>query len=544
MAFAAPRTDRDLLTRRQLLVKGAGGAAGLALVGGGLAGAVELLGGGSSELPSHSYVHSRAAARFFVSRPDLHPPDTEITGGDVAPEYLFLGTSAYGPVQAGPLILDGRGEPAWFKPATEKHWMTDVRVARYRGKPVLTWWEGDVTLSGFGQGEGVIMDTSYREIARVRAVGGRHIDMHEFLLTPEGTALFTCTPVKVPADLSSVGGPTNGTALEGIIQEVDVATGRLLFEWRSLEHVPISDSYFPYKEGYDYLHLNSIEITPDGSLLVSARHTWAVYKLERRTGNVMWRLGGKSSDFFQDNKLLFAWQHDARQPVPGTLTVFDDGAAQFANGFGQRNTESQSRGVALAVDERGRRVSIRQLYRHPKPLLSPAMGNLQTLPDGRVLLGWGDLGIASEFDADGRWLNDARFGNRHDSYRAYRYPWNGAPVDQPAVAVRALAGGPEGASRGSSASGSTRGSGASGTRGSSDTRRALYTTWNGATAVAAWLVERGGRPDEVRSVGTARRRGFETVIPLSGAAAGGGYARVTAVDVSGRRLGSSQVVRV
>lgn len=523
MAYAAPPADRDALTRRQLLVKGAGGAAGLALVGGGVAGAVQLLRGSSPNLPSHAYSRSRGAARYFVSRPDLHPPAVEITGGHVSPEYLFLGPSAYGPVQAGALILDGQGEPTWFKPATHKHWLTDVRVASYRGEPVLTWWEGYVTLSGFGQGVGVITDSSYREIARVKAAGGRQIDMHEFLLTPQGTALVTCTPEKVRADLSSIGGPADGTALEGIIQEVDVATGRLLFEWRSLQHIPISDSYFPFKEGYDYLHLNSIAITPDGHLLVSARHTWSVYKLDRRSGEVIWRLGGKSSDFAHDNKLLFAWQHDARQPGPGSITVFDDGAAQFADGFGQRNTESQSRGVALAVDERARSVSIRQLYRHPKPLLSPAMGNFQTLPGGNVLLGWGDLGFASEFDPDGRWLNDARFGNRHDSYRAYRYPWRGTPVDRPALAVRTLAG--------SVAPGLTGG-------------RALYASWNGATEISAWLVERGGRRDDLRTVGTAPRRGFETVIPLAGPARGGGYARVTAVDGSGRRLGSSGVVKV
>ncbi len=524
MALAGSRTDRDLLTRRQLLVKGAGGAAGLALLGGGVAGAVELLSGSSPELPSHAYFASRGAARDFVTRPDLHPPAAEIRGGDVAPGYLFLGPSAYGPVQAGALLLDSRGEPAWFSPATHKHWLTDVKAASYRGKPVLTWWEGYVTLSGFGQGEGVITDSSYREIARVKAAGGRQIDMHEFLLTPQGTALFTCTPVRVRADLSSVGGPVDGTALEGIIQEVDVATGRLLFEWRSLEHIPISDSYFPYKEGYDYMHLNSIDITPDGNLLVSARHTWAVYKLDRRTGKVIWRLGGKSSDFAQSNKLLFAWQHDARQPAPGRITVFDDGAAQFADGFGQRNTESQSRGVALDVDESGRKVSIQQLYHHPKPLLSPAMGNFQTLPNGHVLLGWGDLGFASEFEAGGRWLNDTRFGNRHDSYRAYKYPWHGTPLDRPTLAVRAL-----GAS-----GGVTRGSGV----------RGLYASWNGATAVDAWVVERGGRPDDVRPVGTARRRGFETVIPLTGPARGGGYARVTAMDAAGQSLGSSGVVRV
>jgi hypothetical protein len=508
MTLAAPGTESRLLTRRGLL-KGAGAAAGAALLGGG---AAALFSGGElPELLSYRSFVSRGAARDFVSRPDLHPPAAVVHGGDVGPGFLFLGPSAYGPVQAGSLLLDRHGEPAWFLPATHKRWTTDVRLQYYRGQPVLTWWEGQVTLSGFGQGEGVIMDTSYREIARVRAARGRAIDMHEFVLTPQGTALFTCCPEAVRADLTSIGGPPDGTALEGVIQEVDVASGRLLFEWRSLDHIPVSDSYFPFKENYDYLHVNSIELTPDGQLLISARHTWALYKLERRSGDVIWRLGGKSSDFVQDNPMLFAWQHDARQPRPGVITVFDDGAAQFADGFGEKDTASQSRGVTLNVDEGGRKVSIVQSYVHPRHLLSRAMGNFQTLPNGHVVLGWGDLGIASEFTADGRWLADTKFGNRHDSYRAYRYPWLGNPLDVPAVVSRR-------------------------TRDGSST---LYVSWNGSTSVTHWIVSTGRPGGTLRPIGAAARRGFETVIPRMPA---NGVAQVTAVSADGRKLASSRVV--
>jgi hypothetical protein len=527
MTFAAPRTESNLLSRRQLL-KGAGGAAGLALIGGGVAGALRLFGGsGLPHLRSYASSFSHGAGRDFVSRPDLHPPVAEVVGGgaspsdglgvggEVGPGYVFLGTSAYGPVQAGSLLVDRQGEPAWFLPATHKRWMTDVRLQQYRDQPVLTWWEGQVTLSGFGRGEGVIMDRSYREIARVRAARGRAIDMHEFVLTPSGTALFTCCPEPARADLTAVGGPADGSVLQGIVQEVDVATGRLVFEWRSLEHIPVGDSYFPFKEDYDYLHANSIELTPDGHLLVSARHTWALYKLDRRSGDVIWRLGGKSTDFDEDDKARFAWQHDARQPQPGVITVFDDGAAQFADGFGEKDTESQSRGVALDVDEGGRKVTVAQTYlhsRHPQ-VLSKAMGNMQTLPDGNVLIGWGDKGIASEYTADGRWLADLKFGNRHDSYRAYKYPWRGAPLEAPSLAV-------------------VRGR---------DRTSSLYVSWNGATDVSGWIVSTGLREGALRDVGIALRRGFETVIPRLPS---NGVARVTAVDAAGRKLRSSGVVRL
>ena len=141
----------------------------------------------------------------------------------------------------------------------------------------------------------MILDSAYRQVGRVRAANGRHADLHELLLTPEGTVLLTCYPDSVPSDLSAVGGPRRRQVLQSVIQEIDVRTGRLLFEWRSLEHVPVTESYFPGWGVYDYLHVNSIDITPDGHLLVSARNTWALYRLHRRTGRVLWRPGASPS---------------------------------------------------------------------------------------------------------------------------------------------------------------------------------------------------------------------------------------------------------
>src|SRR6202034_1834303 len=133
--------------------------------------------------------------------------------------------------------------------------------------------------------------------------------------------------------------------------EIEVASGRVLMEWRSLDHIAISESYLPPGRGvYDYFHLNSIEVLPDGNLLISARHTWALYKLDRKTGRVIWRLGGKRSDFAIEKQARFSWQHHARRVGPGTITVFDDGAAVVPNTLSVRQTESQSRGLILAVD--------------------------------------------------------------------------------------------------------------------------------------------------------------------------------------------------
>lgn len=521
MDGGGPRRRPQPLTRRQLL-KAAGGAAGVIALGGGAYGASRAFGGLRT---LHSYApRATGVAREFVSLPDLRPPTAELTAPEpsrfrdpvVAPGYLMLGPSAKGPVQAGPLLLDNHGEPVWSRPISRALWATDTRLQHYRGQPVLTWWQGAMTVIGFGHGEATLVDRSYREVASVRAGNGRAMDIHEFMVTPQGTALFTCFPERVPADLSSIGGPSDGTVLEGVIQEVDIATGRVLLEWRSLDHIPVSDSFFPPETGYgfDYVHLNSIDIASDGNLLVSGRHTWALYKIDRRTGQIIWRLGGKSSDFDSDDDARFSWQHDARQLGDGTVTVFDDGAARFADTAGFRENERQSRGVVLDVDEGGRKVGLLRSYRHPDPLLANSMGNFQTLPDGHALLGWGNKAVASEFEADGTLLADLDFGEGHGSYRSYRYPWTGTPASLPAVAAR----------RNHDGRGAT-----------------LYASWNGATEVTDWVVSTAERAGRLRPAGIARRQGFETAILLPGSP---GYANVTALDATGRHLGSSRAVRV
>src|ERR687898_942850 len=195
------------------------------------------------------------------------------------------------------MIVDNRGELVWFRPMRgEGVRAMDFKVQSYRGEPVLTYYQGVGTT--YGRGEYVILDSSYREMTRVRAGNGYLGDHHEFLITPQGTALFTIySPVRW--DLSSVGGPENGMVLDGIAQEVDIATGEVLFEWHSLDHVGLEESYGEkyYSDQLDYFHINSIDVDYDDNLLISARNTCATYKIERSTGEVLWRFGGKASDF-------------------------------------------------------------------------------------------------------------------------------------------------------------------------------------------------------------------------------------------------------
>jgi hypothetical protein len=481
----------------------------------------ELLGGPDVDRPIRSYPTApRGSVHAFSSRPDLRPPAIAMTKSRAAPGYVFLGPGTTddftkgapeaGP-QMGPLIVDERGEVVWFRPLRGTRWATNVMVSRYKREPVLTWWEGNVIYPGFGKGEGVILDRSYTEIARVRAGQGRQTDFHEFQLTPEGTALLTCYPRRVPMDLSPVGGPRNGTALESIFQEVDIHTGKVLLEWRSLEHVPVSESREPARDPflkpYDYLHINSIDVLPDGHLLVSGRATFALYKLHRRTGEVIWRLGGKRSDFTISDDARFAWQHDARSVGDGLISVFD-------NGKGPVNVEPQSRAIVLKVDTSRRTVELAHAYHPPHGLLAGSMGSVQVLPDGHVVVGWGAEPYISEFAPDGTIVADARLPTDLLSYRAYRFSWKAIPPEPPALGAH---------------------------RHPTTGRPVLYASWNGSTGVTHWRVHTGIAPDSLKPLGIAKRHGFETAIPLG---AGDAYAAIEALDPSRRELAKSLTIRV
>ncbi len=431
-------------TRRQVLQRGgiaAVGVAGLA----GLAGylwphpdspaGTQPAAGTPSASPSAPDSPSAAqpAARpsgdvdYFVTRSDLHPPVVSVTQGAGAGEgpYLFLAPRGYAGKSVGDsglMIVDRAGELVWFGSPISGTPLNFTRQV-YRGQPVLTWSAGIVNAVGITYGTSYIADSSYKVIAKVKAGNGAQTDLHEFSITPQDTALITAHR-KVPADLSSVGGPKKGWLMTSNAQEIDIASGKVLFDWNSLDHVPLTESYQKLMGGtsstpYDYFHINSVALAPDGDVIISSRNTWTIYKVSRSSGKIAWRLGGKKSDFTRGPGATFAWQHDARMPAADVLTLFDNASAP--------PVEAQSRGLLLNVDTKAMHVTLKQAYKHPAGLLADNQGSVQVQPDGRVLVGWGAQPYLSEFAGDGGLILDAELPLNDQSYRAFTFPWSGRP---------------------------------------------------------------------------------------------------------------------
>ena len=458
-------------------------------------------------LPSEASAPAKGAWAFR-SRPDLSPPAVEVTmqAHSTAPGYIFVTPEKGDAEESGSMILDDSGQVVWFRPLQGPYGRAmNFKVQTYRGRPVLTW--------GETPNEYVIFDGAYREIAQVRAASGYDGDHHEFLISPQDTALITIYNA-VPWDLSSVGGPTYSVAWQGIVQELDIETGEVLFEWYSLEHVGLEETYVkPWEDHYlgiDYFHINSIDVDHDNNLLISARQTSAVYKIDRTSGEVMWRLGGKKSDFEMGPGTRFAFQHDARRQPDGTITIFDNGSLVFENGIPKAVEES--RAIVLEVDEERMSATLVREYTHPDKQYADAAGNMQVLPNGNVFVGWGRALAVSEFSKDGELLFDASLLRKNKSYRAFRFSWSGRPSDQPAAVAESV----------------------------SEEEVLVYASWNGATEVTAWEVLAGPHPGRLESLGQVPREGFETAMVVRTSEP---YVAVRAKDRSGRVLGTSKVLR-
>jgi Arylsulfotransferase (ASST) len=490
---------RRRVSRRRFLQASGLGIAGLAVGGAGFTvsqivgpiGGSSGGGGGGDQGPPR-----------FQSRPDLNPPViTMKKTGPTSPGYIFL-TPGNGVGSLGPTIIDETGEPIWVRPDNGQQ-ATNLKVWDYGGRPVMAWWEGQIIV-GYGHGTYILMDQSYQQVAEVHAQNGYFGDLHEFVLTPRGTGLMSIFG-DATGQVFTTRGPGLDKIVEGVVQEVDVASGRLLFEWRSSQHVATKESYLDIPRDpstpYDYFHINSIDETADGGLIVSARHTWCVYKIHRPTGNVEWRLNGKQSDFEMGEGTRFAWQHDARSYPDGSISIFDDGAAHGTP------FEARSRAILLRADASTGKATLERAYSHPG-ILATSQGSVQELPDGHTFVGWGNVPHFTEWGADGTMVLDGSYPGG-GSYRSYRFPWTGRPLAPPDVAVVANGGG----------------------------TYTVYASWNGATDVDGWRLMAGESTDQLTMIDSSPRGGFETAMVTRTTEP---WVAVQAVDAQGQVMGISK----
>ena len=331
----------------------------------------------------------------------------------------------------GPEIISNTGKVIWFHPLPLREVATDFRTQTYQGKPVLTWWQGP-GFGAFSSGTDYIYNDRYQQIAEVKAGNGYSADGQEFLITPWNTALITADKYET-ANLISIGGPAGQAVIDGIVQEIDISTGKVLFQWNSADHVPYSDSENPRPASAaipsDWFHINAVHLDTDGNLLINSRFTWTTYKVNLHTGKIIWELGGKQSTFklkaapgqvLDSAGEIFAYQHDPEAIGNDEYTLFDD------ESDGGAGLLPYSRVVTVKLNLATKVATLVKSVEQPEGLVAVAEGNAQTTRNGDLFVGWGAVPFISEFSPSGQLLFNAQFPGVLTSYRAYRLPWHPA----------------------------------------------------------------------------------------------------------------------
>ena len=473
------------------------------------------------------------SAASFISAPNLHPPDVSVAlsrpgraSGDI---FIDPFRNSAKPLvgEPGPLILSDSGSPVWFHPVPEGEEAVDFTAQTYDRRPVLTWWQGEIAVpprfTNLPEGSPepgaryYVYNNHYERIATVRAKDGWTADLHEFTITPRNTALFIAYKT-VPANLSAFGGEAKGQIEDAEIQEVSMKTHKLLFSWDMLKHVPLSAAEVaaPPAGIWDPYHMNSVQELPGGKLLVSARNTWAIYEISKRSGKVLWQVGGKHSSFKLPAKARFYWQHDARLQHHDELSIFDDGCCNLLP-TGLAPPEQAAHGLILKLNFAKHTATVLHQYLHTPSIDVASQGDVELERNGNVFIGWGQLPYFSEYTFSGKLLYSVSLPAADESYRALRLPWSGMPTGRPSAAAER-----KGA------------------------RVTVYASWNGATAVKRWRVfaassakrlraaVRTGRPAAER-----RDRSFQTPIAIAGQEK---VLEVQALAGNGKVLGTSRPV--
>ncbi|KAI1073796.1 ASST-domain-containing protein [Whalleya microplaca] len=457
----------------------------------------------------------------FKSRSDLAPPRLNITipaPTDVEKGYIFVApfagfpdtpTEQHGPRQAAPYIFRDDGDLVWSGYGYYSIWATNFQAGRWKGEDILFSFEGDHN-PGYGHGHGHItfLDNHYETIRELRAGNRKLIDKHEFHIVNEETGLIQIYQ-PVPRDLTAWGASAEQQwIVNAIIQELDIATGELLFEWASLDHVSPDEAILPINPGqagsgynssdaWDYFHINSVDKDSDGNYLISARDACSIHKINGTDGSIIWKLNGKASSFKVPKNAEFCFQHDARfisqYDDVEIISLYDNSAHGTEHSGGSEvHTAPTSSGKIIQVNTSSWEADLVQAFFPPDDLLSKSQGSTRRLPNGNVIVNWGSSGAVTEYLQNGTaifhaYVDSGYLGVGVENYRAFRYNWTGLPNEEPAIVAQ-----------------------------KGDEGTTVYVSWNGDTETRSWRFYALSKEDESKEfLGEVDRTSFETSLHLS-----------------------------
>jgi hypothetical protein len=347
--------------------------------------------------------------------PEDFPPITINTLNNPSPGYLFFAPYMLTTFVGYLIIMDNNGVPIFYERTPYERHALQIQQNRW-----LTY--GDTETRYF-----YLMDSSYSVVDSFTTGNGYPLNMHEFQLLPNEHALLIATdPQIIRMDTVVAGGDTAALVLGAIIQEVD-ASKNVIFQWRSWDHYQITDATENINltaHTIDYVHANAVELDNDGNILLSSRHMDEITKINRQTGEIIWRWGGEKSrnnqfQFINDTR-TFSHQHDIRRLPNGNVTLYDNGNLHIPK---------YSRAVEYQLDETNKIATLVWDYRHEEFIYNSAQGNVNRLSNNSTIIGWGGW----FYDSDIRAISEVRMNGLVDleisipdsftNYQAFKFPW-------------------------------------------------------------------------------------------------------------------------
>ncbi len=350
------------------------------------------------------------------SLPDNFPTFSQTAYDNPTPGYLLMTPFFFAPPDIGPgylIIGDDYGSPIFYRAC--EGLCNDLLL---QSNGLLSYYEWTAPGITAEDNRYYLMDDRYAVVDSFRTGNGYVTDGHELLILENGNALMMSYDFQtIRMDTIVAGGNPNAVVTGLIIQELDVDKN-VIFQWRSWDHFEITDADSNIDltaANVDYSHGNAIEVDHDGHLLISSRNMSEITKINRQTGDIIWRWGGKKNQFtFINDDRGFAYQHHIRVLPNGNYTLFDNG--NFLN-------PPYSRALEYEIDEQTLTATL--VWKYASSTFYPFMGNATRQDDGRTLIGWGGgWPSITEVNPDGTKSLELSYDSTHMSYRAARAKWS------------------------------------------------------------------------------------------------------------------------
>ncbi|RJE24332.1 Arylsulfotransferase ASST [Aspergillus sclerotialis] len=454
----------------------------------------------------------------FRSTPVIGPSLNILQNSDLCNDgYIMLAPEGNAVRTPGPMIIDQDGHLVWTKQYGQTR---DVSVYQFKGDPYLTFCVGPHFIAGYGDASTCYMlDSSYEEVYKIRGANDLAVDLNDFHITRDDTALLTVRN-HVQTDLQSVDRPEDGWIVDGVFQEVNIETGELLFQWQAAEHFNFTEAYPELEDTgteanpWDFFHISGLDKDEKGNFLVSSASMNCLAYIDGQSGDVIWKVGGKDNmfeDLSDGDTTTIIQPYRARFTEDGNaITLFD-------------TTESASRGLFLDVDQEKMTVQVRYQYLNPTDLTTKFGGSVQLLDNSNVLVSYGSSAAWTEYSLEGNPLCEVHFGSafqfnddRIASQHVSKHAWTGHPKTPPTLKLIGYE---------------------------------AVVSWNGATEVVTWALEgsstiptnKKNLSEQFTLITAQFKEGFETVLSIPPDTSEHVF-RVVAFDRDGNPLGSSDPV--